>query len=137
MGNDVIILIAEDDIGHFILTKRHLRQAGISNKIIHLPDGQAASNYLHQECINAEDNTKFILLLDIRMPKIDGIEILEMMKKNPKLQKIPVIIVTTSDNPANIKKCKELGCQEYIVKPIGGSLTKKVLELAHKLQSVR
>jgi len=127
MKDDVTILIAEDDTGHFILTKRHLSEAGLSNRIVHLPDGQVTIDYLENNCTNGNwKKNKHLLLLDIRMPKLDGIEILEKMKKHPELKNIPVIIVTTSDNPANTLKCSQLGCDGYIIKPLGEKFIKVI-----------
>ena len=121
--SEVVILVAEDDLGHFLLTKRHIRHAGIDNEIVHLPDGQVAIDYLYNNCTGTDGSNcrKHLLLLDIRMPKIDGIEILEQMKAHPNLKEIPVIIVTTSDNPANVSRCKKLGCDDYIIKPLAKS----------------
>jgi CheY-like chemotaxis protein len=117
MKKDVVILIAEDDIGHFLLAKRRLRSSGVTSEIIHFPDGQLVSDFLKDNCIN-DNETKYLLLLDIRMPKIDGIEILEFVKKHPDLQDIAVVVVTTSDNPLNVLRCRQLNCDGYIVKPL-------------------
>jgi CheY-like chemotaxis protein len=125
MLEDVIILIAEDDLGHYLLAKRQLRSSGVTRKIVHFPDGQLATDFLNTKCI-IDDGTKYLLLLDIRMPKINGVEILEYVKKHPELKRIPVVIVTTSDNPINVNRCKELGCDDYIVKPLDGTLVNRL-----------
>ncbi|MCF7955509.1 MAG: response regulator [Phycisphaerae bacterium] len=117
MKKNVIILIAEDDIGHFILAKRRIRNSGISSEIIHFTDGQLVSDFLKDNCIDDHDNN-YVLLLDIRMPKIDGIEILEFVKNHHDLKSIPVVMVTTSDNPLNVLRCRQLNCDGYILKPI-------------------
>lgn len=117
MEKNVIILIAEDDMGHFILAKRRIRSFGVSSEIIHFSDGQLVSDFLKANCIDDHEN-KYLLLLDIRMPKIDGIEILEFVKKHPDLKSMPVVIVTTSDNPLNVLRCRQLNCDGYIIKPI-------------------
>ena len=120
MVKDVTILISEDDRGHFILMKHCLRDAGIDNEIVWLCDGQETLDFLfsHDGQPNLPQADKYILLLDIRMPKIDGIEILEDIKKDERLDHLPVIIVTSSDNPDNIRRCQDLGCDGYIVKPL-------------------
>ena len=120
MVKDVIILISEDDRGHFILMKHCLRDAGIDNEIVWLCDGQETLDFLytHDGQPNLPPVDKYILLLDIRMPKIDGIEILEEIKKDERLDHLPVVIVTSSDNPDNIRRCRDLGCDGYIVKPL-------------------
>ncbi len=120
MVKDVTILISEDDRGHFILMKHCLRNAGIDNEIVWLCDGQETLDFLftHDGQLNLPAVDKYILLLDIRMPKIDGIEILEDIKKDERLDHLPVVIVTSSDNPDNIRRCRDLGCDGYIVKPL-------------------
>ena len=120
MVKDVIILISEDDRGHFVLMKHCLRDAGIDNEIVWLCDGQETLDFLftHNGQLNLPAVGKYILLLDIRMPKIDGIEILEEIKKDERLDHLPVVIVTSSDNPDNIRRCRDLGCDGYIVKPL-------------------
>jgi CheY-like chemotaxis protein len=128
MDTDFTILVAEDNIGHFLLTKKMLEKSGISNDIIHFSDGQVARDFLLENCLNY-DHKNYLLLLDIRMPKIDGIEVLEWMKSNPCMENIPVIVVSTSDNPVNISRCKELGCDGYIVKPLDSSFKDKIDEI--------
>ncbi len=120
MVKNVTILISEDDRGHFILMKHCLRNAGIDNEIVWLCDGQETLDFLftHDGQPNLQPADKYILLLDIRMPKIDGIEILEEIKKDDRLDHLPVVIVTSSDNPDNIRRCRDLGCDGYIVKPL-------------------
>ena len=120
MVKDVTILISEDDRGHFILMKHCLRNAGIDNEIVWLCDGQETLDFLftHNGQPNLQQADKYILLLDIRMPKIDGIEILEDIRQDERLDHLPVVIVTSSDNPDNIRRCRDLGCDGYIVKPL-------------------
>lgn len=120
MVKDITILISEDDRGHFILMKHCLRNAGIDNEIVWLCDGQETLDFIftHNGQLNLPSDDKHILLLDIRMPKIDGIEILEEIKKDDRLDHLPVVIVTSSDNPDNIRRCRDLGCDGYIVKPL-------------------
>jgi CheY-like chemotaxis protein len=131
MENEFTILVAEDNLGHFLLTKKFLQKSGISKKeVIHLSDGQVAHDFLVDNCSEC-DHANYLLLLDIRMPKIDGIEILEWMKGDPNLVNIPVIIVSTSDNPVNVSRCNELGCDSYIVKPLNPSFKGEIDEVVH------
>ena len=124
MKNDITLLLAEDDKGHYILTRHCLRSAGIENELLWFSDGGKIQDFLYvrspESTINRND--RYILMLDIRMPKIDGITLLERMKRDDKLKNIPVIIVTTSDAPANIAKCSRLGCCGYVIKPLGKNL---------------
>ena len=120
MKDNVVILIAEDDKGHFVLTKHCLRQGGLSNDILWLEDGQQTLDFLYGTSHNGherEAEKEYVLLLDIRMPKVDGVRILGHVKADDELKDMPVIMVTTSDSPANIEICNRLGCDGYAVKP--------------------
>jgi CheY-like chemotaxis protein len=119
MTEEVVILIAEDDAGHFALIKKNLWRSCIANEIFQFKDGQEILDFLLCEGDGStrKPNTKYILLLDIRMPKIDGREVLRRMKDDPELRKIPVIMLTTTDEEAEVENCYDLGCSFYIVKP--------------------
>ena len=113
------IVLAEDDEGHAELIRMNLARAQILNQIVHLPDGQAALEYIRREGPYAgRPQGSLILLLDINMPRLDGIETLRQLKADPKTAKIPVIMLTTTDNPREIERCYELGCNVYITKPV-------------------
>ena len=118
---DIIILVAEDDQGHFILTKHLLRNENIPNEIIWLSDGQKTLDFLKIQGQGAKRDPQrdYLLLLDIRMPKIDGFEVLSEIRQEPDLKEIPVILITTSDFPDNVTRCEELGCEGYMIKPLG------------------
>jgi CheY-like chemotaxis protein len=119
MKSDVIILIAEDDTGHFTLVKRNLARASLTNQILHFKDGQEIVDFLFGKTTTPrfDPRTPYIIFLDIRMPKIDGGEVLRRVKSDPVLRKIPVIMLTTTDDPSEIGRCYNLGCNFYIVKP--------------------
>src|SRR3989339_1568731 len=104
MDNNVIILIAEDDEGHFSLINRNLQRSGLANPVIRFSDGQQTIDYLFRQGNGPrrEFNKEYILILDIRMPKIDGIEVLERIKRDEELKKIPVIMMTTTDDPRTV-----------------------------------
>lgn len=138
MKKDFSILIAEDNEGHFLLIKKNLYRMGFRSKIIRFCDGQQLLDFLFK----AEHNPKidpaksYLLLLDIRMPKIDGITVLEKMKEDGCIQQIPVIMLTTTDDPLEIEHCLSLGCSDYIVKPITyNSFAKVVNEVGLSLLS--
>ena len=116
---NLTILLAEDDKGHAALVKKNLWRICVDSQIIHFPDGQGLLDYLagHSKSPQAFQAGKYILLLDIKMPVSNGIDSLLTIKKNPRLDKIPVIMLTTTDNPGEIDLCYELGCFSYIVKP--------------------
>ncbi len=112
------IILAEDDEGHALLIKRNIKRSGIVNEIVHLRNGEEVLNYFLCKPEGKQSKKNYIILLDIKMPKIDGIEVLEKLKKNKKTRDIPIIMISTTDNPREIEKCHSLGCSSYIVKPI-------------------
>lgn len=120
MDKRIEILIAEDDEGHASLIKKNLRRAGITNQILHFKDGQEVLDFLFEkgEGPHCESGKAYLLLLDIRMPRVGGVEVLEKVKADPELCKIPVIMLTTSDNPEEIERCHLRGCNNYITKPV-------------------
>ncbi len=120
MNQEVIILIAEDDDGHAELINRNLVRAGIANTMIHFRDGEEVINYLFRrgDGLHRSSGDSFVLLLDIRMPKIDGTTVLAEIKADHELRKIPVIMITTTDDPQDVEKCHSIGCSNYITKPI-------------------
>ncbi len=119
--NEITILIAEDDDGHAELIIDNLRDAGLTNEIIRFRDGQEALDFLTgtPDTENTrQSGTAYLLLLDIRMPRVDGVEVLRRVKDTPELHKMPVIMLTTTDDPREVKNCYELGCSCYITKPV-------------------
>ena len=109
---DVVIVLAEDDPGHARLIEKNLRQV-IANKLVRFGDGQAALDYLRRE---EQANQQHLLLLDLNMPGMDGYQVLRHLKADPRTVLVPVIILTTTDDPAEIQRCYELGCNAYVVK---------------------
>jgi CheY-like chemotaxis protein len=117
---ELIILIAEDDDGHAELIREGLVESGIRNKIIRFSNGEDAWNFLSRYGgKEVRDKTKtYLLLLDINMPRMDGFEVLSRMKSDPVLKEIPVIMLTTTDDPREVEACYKLGCSVYITKPV-------------------
>jgi CheY-like chemotaxis protein len=119
MNREVVILIADDDTGHARLIEKNLRRAGLTNEIRRFDDGQQILDFLFQRNGEARSaDTPYMLLLDIRMPKIDGIEVLRQIKGDAELRKIPVSMLTTTDDPREVERCHALGCSNYLVKPV-------------------
>ena len=120
MNHEVIILVADDDDGHAGLIEKNLGRAGIANQIIRFQDGQAIVDFLF--CRGSGPQRKpdapYVLLLDIRMPKVDGTEVLRQVKAEPGLRQMPVIMITTTDDPREVAHCHALGCNSYITKPV-------------------
>ena len=116
---EAVILIADDDAGHVRLIEKNLRRASLSNRIIRFEDGQEVLDFLFGRVTPAaEKGVPYLLLLDIRMPKVDGVEVLRQLKQDEVLRKIPVIMLTTTDDPNEVERCHFLGCSSYIVKPV-------------------
>lgn len=120
MKKEVVILIAEDDEGHAVLIKKNLVRSGIKNEIIHFKDGQQTLDFLFKKgkSIRRKDSTSYLLLLDINMPKVDGVEVLRRIKEDQDLRKMPVIMLTTTDDPKEVANCYAIGCSNYVSKPV-------------------
>jgi len=117
----ITILMVEDDDGHARLVERGLRKVGLINPIHRVADGQEALDYLQGEGDYAGQNNPLpphIVLLDINLPRVDGIEVLERVKSSERLRSIPVIMLTSTDTQAEIDRCYKLGANGYVAKPV-------------------
>ena len=117
----VEILLVEDNLNDAELTIRALQKSNIANKLFHLKDGVAALDFLFGtgEYTGRNINNKpKLILLDLKMPKVDGIEVLKRIKTDEFTKKIPVVILTSSKEDPDIEKCYLLGANSYIVKPV-------------------
>src|SRR6187549_295008 len=103
------IVLAEDDDGHALLVKRNLARANVANQIIHVSDGQEALDYVYRtgEYASRPTSTSLLLVLDINMPRVAGIEVLARLKSDPATSRIPIIMLTTTDDPREIERCYE------------------------------
>ena len=120
MSSQPVILIAEDDEGHAILMRQNLELAGVHNPVEHFRDGQAVLDFLFQRGPGRvrEAGRTYLVLLDIRMPKVDGVEVLRRIKADATLRTLPVIMLTTTDDAREVARCHELGCSVYLQKPV-------------------
>ena len=117
----VHIILTEDDDGHAALVEKNLRRAGVANGFTRLKDGQEALDFFHGPTARtASENAaaNCVLLLDINMPKVDGVEVLRRLKSDPRTATLPVIMLTTTDDPREVERCYQLGCNVYITKPV-------------------
>jgi CheY-like chemotaxis protein len=120
VNQSVTILMVEDDPGHARLIEKNLRRAGVSNKIIHLDDGQKAIDFLFNSGDYVDDPVPapFLVLLDLNLPILDGNQVLQRIKADGRTKRIPVVMLTTTDTPHEISRCYELGCNVYVTKPV-------------------
>ena len=118
MNKPLTIVMIEDDPGHARLVERNIKRAGITNEIVHFADGAAARAYFERIKSHPTDSTPLLILLDLNLPDISGTALLGYLKKDSSLKLAPVIVLTTTDDEAEIKKCYDLGCNVYITKPV-------------------
>lgn len=117
---ELTILIAEDDDGHADLIMTGLKESGICNHMIRFVDGKQTWEFISGKGKDMvlDKNKSYLLLLDINMPKMDGLEVLERIKNDDDFKSLPVIMLTTTDDPREVEKCYELGCNIYVTKPV-------------------
>jgi CheY-like chemotaxis protein len=120
MTQEAVIIIADDDDGHARLIEKNLKCAGLHNSIQRCENGQEVLDFLFRRGPgpHRKTDTAYLLMLDIRMPQVDGVETLRQIKEDASLRKLPVIMLTTTDDPREIERCHLLGCNSYIVKPV-------------------
>jgi CheY-like chemotaxis protein len=119
--DNVEILFVEDSKDDAVLTIRALSKSGFSNKLHHVMDGAEALDFIYCRGNYASRNpNEFpkLILLDLKMPKVSGMEVLEQVKSDPATKSIPVVMLTSSNEGPDIEKCFALGANSYIVKPV-------------------
>ncbi len=116
----VVILLVEDDPGHASLIRKNLKRGGFLNEVINVSDGQQALDFigLAGEFAGRTPEGPLLIILDVNLPRIDGVEVLRRIKADARTAKIPVIILTTTDDPREIERCYEFGCSVYVTKPV-------------------
>lgn len=120
LGREVTIVMVEDDEGHARLIERNIRRAGVNNEIVPFQDGGTALDYILGEDRSGapSEGRHLLILLDLNLPDMTGIDILERVKGNPLTRHLPVVILTTTDDEAEVKRCYDLGANVYITKPV-------------------
>ena len=131
--NEMEIILIEDNPDDAELTMRALKKNNISNRVLHLKDGVEAMEYLFGTGKYSDRNIEIrpkIILLDLKMPKVNGIEVLRRIKSDDRTKEIPVIVLTSSKEDPDVRTCYQLGVNSYIVKPVGfENFTKAICEL--------
>lgn len=115
MSHSVKIVMVEDDHGHAKLIEKNIRRANIANDIVHFDHGEAALEYLFSKEVG---HNPLLILLDLNLPDMSGTDILEKVKSDENLRRAPVVVLTTTDDKVEIKRCYDLGCNVYITKPV-------------------
>ena len=120
-GEALTILLVEDNLDHAELVIRNMEDFKVANKIVHLEDGEAALDYLHRRGEYA-DGTRFpmphLMLLDLRLPKVDGLQVLKEVKSSETLRALPVVVLTTSDAERDLAMAYEYHANSYLTKPV-------------------
>jgi CheY-like chemotaxis protein len=120
MTMPVTIIMVEDDEGHARLIQKNIRRAGVTNEIVAFQDGTSALAYL----LGPDGSGKvsagrpLLILLDLNLPDMTGVDILKIVKENESLKRTPVVVLTTTDDQREIQRCYDLGCNVYITKPV-------------------
>jgi two-component system, response regulator len=116
----VEILLVEDNALDAELTTRALKNGGLANKLLWVKDGQEALDYLFRagEYAGRDDSVPRLVLLDLKMPKVDGMEVLKMVKANEKTKRIPVVVMTSSQEERDVAQTYDMGVNSYVVKPV-------------------
>jgi CheY-like chemotaxis protein len=118
-GASVNILLVEDDLAHAEIVRRSLRDARVANRIVHVEDGQAALDYLGDPAGWSDGHPRpDLILLDLRLPKVDGLEVLRRIKEDEALKSIPTVVLTTSAAESDVVRAYESGAGSFLVKPV-------------------
>lgn len=131
IGEPVLVMLIEDNIDHAELVVRTLEDHLISNKVRHFLDGQSALDYLFRrgEFSEATETQRpHVILLDLRLPRVDGIDVLKAIKEDANLKSIPVVVLTTSEAEKDVAKAYYNHANSYLVKPVGFEDFKKLMD---------
>lgn len=131
IGEPVLVMLVEDNADHAELVIRTLEEHRISNRVRHFLDGQSALDYLFHrgEYVDPVTNDRpHVILLDLRLPRVDGIDVLKTIKEDDQLKSIPVVVLTTSEAEKDVAKAYYNHANSYLVKPVGFEEFKKLMD---------
>jgi CheY-like chemotaxis protein len=131
IGEPILVMLVEDNVDHAELVIRTLEEHRIANRVRHFLDGQSALDYLFQrgEFLNRTDNVRpHVILLDLRLPRVDGIDVLKTIKEDEHLKTIPVVVLTTSEAEKDVAKAYYNHANSYLVKPVGFDEFKRLMD---------
>jgi CheY-like chemotaxis protein len=134
------VLMAEDDEGHATLMRRGLKRAGLVSEPVHLRDGQELLDYVYHRgpWTGRPLHAAVVVILDLNMPRLGGTEVLQRRKRDEDLSRIPVFVLTTTDNPAELERCYALGASVCLIKPVDyGAFADMVRRIAEFLMAAR
>lgn len=117
MAEHVTIIMIEDDEGHARLIEKNIRRAGVHNEIVHFTDGTSALQHLFGEGAT-QTGGALLVLLDLNLPDMTGVDILKKIKGSDRLKRAPVVVLTTTDDKLEIQRCYDLGANVYVTKPV-------------------
>jgi two-component system, response regulator len=122
MNGELEIILVEDNMDDAALVIRALKKNNLANKLVHLKDGAEALDFIFGKNTSEElevlSHSPRVMLLDLKMPKINGMEVLEKVKSDPRTKAMPIVVLTSSAEDPDIKRCYTLGANSYIVKPV-------------------
>jgi CheY-like chemotaxis protein len=131
VGEPVLVMLIEDNADHAELVVRTLEEHQIANTVRHFTDGQSALDYLFRRDEFSDPATSIrphVILLDLRLPRVDGIDVLKAIKENDQLKRIPVVILTTSEAEKDVAKAYYNHANSYLVKPVGFDEFKRLMD---------
>lgn len=121
MNNEIEVLLVEDNMSDAEMTIRALKKNNLANKLEHVKDGAEALDFIFatgKYSGRSVENTPKVILLDLKMPKVNGMEVLQKIRADERTKKIPVVVLTSSSEDPDIQECYRLGANSYVVKPV-------------------
>ena len=122
VGEPLLVMFVEDNLDHAELVVRNLSDHRVANRIVHISDGQSALDYLFRRGLYADPEVSprpHLILLDLRLPRVDGLEVLKIIKESETVQTIPVVVLTSSEAERDVARAYAHHANSYLVKPVG------------------